>query len=200
MSAWLGVASMIVAAAASGAVKVPATGTDEIILDGHIGGTEWSDATRVTLGEGVTVLIKANSESVAIAVKSGARGPQFTDLYLTGADGKVWNLHAEQQTSERKLEGTTWSDTDPAFVWYNNASWSAYVVQLKPNADPTAPMAKQIKPYDGQEFLIGRSQFVGKAWQLRIEVHDLAREKPDVIYPATSDRYDATGWATVTLP
>ncbi len=200
MGAWLGVISLIFAAAASGALKVPATGTSEIVPDGRIASAEWSDAKRISLGEGVTLLIKANDETIAIAVKSAARGPQFTDLYLTGSDGQVWNLHAEKQTAERKLEGATWTDTDPAFVPYNNANWRANVIELKPNADATAPLAKQVKPYDGQEFLITRSQFTGKTWQLRVEVHDLAHEKPDLVYPATSDPHDPSGWTTVTLP
>ena len=199
MGAWLSLISILVAAA-SGAVKVPATGTSEIAPDGRIASAEWSDATRVALGEGVTLLIKANDEQIAIAVRTSARGPQYTDLYLTAADGQVWNLHAEKQTSERKLTGETWTATDPAFVAYNNANWRANVVELKANADPTAPMAKQVKPYDGQEFLITRSQFAGKAWHLRVEVHDLAQEKPDLVYPAVSDGHDASTWATVTLP
>jgi hypothetical protein len=200
MGAWLSVISMIVAAAASGAVKVPATGTSEIVPDGRIAGAEWSDATRVSLGEGVTLLIKANDDQIAIAVKSAARGPQFTDLYVSAADGQIWNLHVEKETSERKLTGATWTANDPAFVPYNNANWQANVVELKPNADPTAPIAKQVKPYDGQEFLISRSQFAGKQWHLRVEAHDLAQEKPDLVYPAASDPHDTSGWATITLP
>ena len=120
MSAWLSVISMIVAAAASGSVKVPATGTSEIVPDGRIAGAEWSDATRVSLGEGVTLLIKANDDQIAIAVKTAARGPEFTDLYVSAADGQIWNLHVEKETSERKLTGATWTATDPAFVPYNN--------------------------------------------------------------------------------
>lgn len=199
MGIWLSAVS-IVAAAASGTVAVKPTGTSEIIPDGRIVSTEWADATRVSLGEGVTLLIKANEEEIAIAVKNAPRGPQFTDLYLTASDGQVWNLHAEKDTGERKLEATTWSDTEPALVPYNNANWRANVIELKPNADATQPLAKQVKPYDGQEFLITRSQFKGKTWQLRVEVRDLAHEKPDLVYPATSDRHDPTGWATITLP
>ena len=200
MSAWLSVISMIVAAAASGSVKVPATGTSEIVPDGRIAGAEWSDATRVSLGEGVTLVIKANDDQIAIAVKTAARGPEFTDLYVSAADGQIWNLHVEKETSERKLTGATWTATDPAFVPYNNANWQANVVELKSNADPSAPMAKQVKQYDGQEFLISRSQFAGKQWHLRVEVHDLAQEKPDLVYPATSDPHDTSGWATIALP
>jgi hypothetical protein len=201
MGAWLSVIALIAAAAAaSGPVKVPATSTSEIAPDGRIAAAEWSDATKVTLGDGVTLLIKANDDQIAIAVKTAARGPEFTDLYVSAADGQIWNLHAEKQTSERKLTGAEWTATDPAFVPYNNANWQANVVELKPNADPTAPMAKQVKPYDGQEFLISRSQFKGKEWHLRVEVHDLAQEKPDLVYPATSDVHDATTWTTIALP
>lgn len=199
MAAWLGAVALVLAAA-TGAVTVKPTGTSEIVPNGRIDSTEWSDATRVPMGEGVTLLIKANEEEIAIAVKSSARGPQYTDLYLTASDGQMWNLHAEQQTAERKLEGTTWTDTDPAFIPYNNANWRANVVEFKPGADATAPMAKQVKAYDGQEFFIKRSGFAGKQWRLRVELHDLAREKPDLVYPATSDRYDTTGWATINLP
>jgi hypothetical protein len=199
MGAWLSAIALI-AAATTGAVKVPATGTFEIVPDGRIANAEWSDATRVSLGEGVTLLIKANEEQIAIAVKNAARGPQFSDLYLAAADGQVWNLHAEKSTAERRLEGTAWTAADPAFVPYNNANWQANVIELKPNADATAPLAKQVKPYDGQEFLISRSQFAGKQWHLRVEVHDLGQEKADLVYPATSDSHDAATWATIALP
>ena len=199
MAAWLGAAALVLAAA-NGAITVKATGTSEVAPDGRINAVEWSDATRVQMGENVTLLIKANEEEIAIAVKSAARGPHYTDLYLTASDGQVWNLHAEQQTAERKLAGAAWTDTDPAFVPYNNASWRANVIEFKPGADPTAPIAKQVKTYDGQEFFITRSGFAGKTWRLRVELHDLAREKPDLVYPATSDRYDTNGWATINLP
>src|SRR5262245_46226877 len=186
MGAWLSAIALVLAAASSGTVKVPATGTAEVVPDVHIGGAEWSDATKVSMGEGVTLFIKANEEEVAIAVKSAARGPHYADLYLTASDGQVWNLHAERETAERKLEGTTWTETDPASVPFNNANWRANVVEFKANADATTPMAKQVKPYDGQEFFITRSGFRGKEWHLRVELHDLAHEKPDLVYPATS--------------
>src|SRR5690242_3357443 len=110
MGAWLSAVALIAAAtAASGAVKVPATGTSEIAPDGRIAAAEWADATKVTLGEGVTLLIKANDDQIAIAVKTAARGAEFTDLYVSAADGQIWNLHAEKQTSERKLTGAEWT-------------------------------------------------------------------------------------------
>ena len=198
MEAWLSVVSLVLAAA-TGTVKVPPSTTAEIVPDGHIATAEWSDAKRLSMGEGVTVLIKADEENVAIAIKSAPRGPQYTDLFVT-SDGTVWNLHADTNVGERKLDGIAWSDSDPAYVWHNNATWNANVVEMRPNADMTAPLAKQVKPYDGQEFLIGRSQFPGKSWRLRIEVRDLAHEKPDLIYPAASDRHDPSGWVTIALP
>ncbi len=200
MGIWLSVVSLSLAAAANGSVKVPATTTSEIVADGHIAGAEWSDAKRISMGEGVTVLIKADGENVAIAIKNSPRGAQYTDLFLTAADGTVWNLHADMNVGERKLEGQTWSDSEPAYVWHNNATWSANVVQMRANADATAPMAKQVKPYDGQEFLIARSQFPGSTWHLRVEVRDLAHEKPDLVLPAASDRHDPSGWTTIALP
>ncbi len=200
MGLWLSLVSLILAAAATGTIKVPATTTSEIATDGHIASAEWSDAKRIAMGEGVTVLIKADAENVAIAVKNSPRGPQFTDLFVTAADGKVWNLHADMNVGERKLDGATWTDTEPAYVWHNNANWTANVVELRANADATAPLAKQLKPYDGQEFLIARSQFPGSTWRLRVEVRDLAHEKPDLVLPVASDRYDPSGWATIALP
>ncbi|MBI1213028.1 MAG: hypothetical protein GC190_16315 [Alphaproteobacteria bacterium] len=200
MNVLVSAVALVLAAAASGTVKVPATSTSEIVTDGRIFGTEWSDATRVSLGGGVALYIKANDDQIAIAVKNAARGPQYTDLYLAAADGQIWNLHAEKETSERKLIGASWTDADPAFVPYNNANWLANVIEFRHNADPTQPLAKQVKPYDGQEFLISRSQFSGKEWRLRVEVHDLAQEKPDLVYPADSDGHDAATWATIALP
>jgi len=200
MDIWLTAASLALAAAVSGDLKVPATTTAEIVTDGHIAGAEWADAKRIAMGEGVTVLIKADEENVAIAIKSAPRGPHYTDLFVTASDGTVWNLHADTNVGERKLEGSAWSDSEPAYVWRNNATWTANAVELRANADPAAPLARQVKPYDGQEFLIARSQFPGKSWHLRVEVRDLAHEKPDLIYPATSDRHDPAGWTTIALP
>lgn len=200
MGLWLGAVSLILAAAASGAVTVPPTTTSEIVPDGRIASAEWSDAKRMPMGDGVTVLIKADEENVAIAVSNSKRGSQYTDLFVTASDGTVWNLHADMNVGERKLEGAAWTDTEPAYVWHNNATWMANVVEARANADTTLPLAKQLKPYDGQEFLIARSQFPGSTWRLRVEVRDLAHEKPDLILPAASDRYDPSGWTTITLP
>jgi hypothetical protein len=200
MGALLSAVAIALAATASGTVKIPATMTAEIATDGRIAGPEWSDAKRIDMGEGVSVLIKADTENVAIAVKNAARGPQYTDLFIADAKGQVWNLHASMNVGERKLEGSAWTDAEPAYVWRNNATWFANAVVKKDNADEAAPFVKQVKAFEGQEFLIARSQFPGNAWRLRIEVRDFAGGKPDLVYPATSDRYDTGGWTTITLP
>jgi hypothetical protein len=186
------------ASSAPATVHVPAMTTAEIILDGNIDRMEWASAAQVDLGRGVTLLLKADDEHVALALRSDGR--RYTDLYLALEGGAVINLHASMQTGERKLSGTAWTDTSPAWTWGNNARWQASIVKTRPNADENRPFAEQVAPFDGQEFLIERGVGRANVWTLRIEVRDFTGADTDVVWPAASQRFDTTGWATIMLP
>jgi len=179
-------------------VQVPAMTTAEIILDGNIDRMEWLSAAQVDLGRGVTLLLKADAEHVALALRSS--GHRYTDLYLALEGGTVLNLHASMQTGERKLSGTAWTDTLPAWTWGNNARWQASTVKPRPNVGEDRPFAEQVAPFDGQEFLIERAVRRATKWTLRIEVRDFTGADADVVWPAASQRFDTTGWATIVLP
>ena len=185
-------------ALATAPVRVPASTTAEIIPDGKIDRMEWVHATQVDLGQGVTLRIKADFDHVALALQSNGR--RYTDVYLALGDGTVLNLHASMQTGERKLTGTAWTDTSPAWTWGNNTRWQASTVKPKPNADENRPFAEQVMPFDGQELLIERAMSRANTWTVRIEVRDFTGTDADAIWPATSSRFDTTGWATIVLP
>lgn len=187
--------------AAAGVLSVPLTTTADIVADGQIREPEWANARRIAMAEGVSVLVKADAQTVAIAVRNAPRGaPQYTDLFIVAEDGQVWNLHASMQLGERKLPGRAWTDDAPAFAWGNNVDWRANEVAVKPGADADAPFAAQVQPCDGQEFLIARRKLPGKRWGVRIEVRDFMNERPDLAHPEGSDRHDSGGWAAIALP
>lgn len=195
------VAALIVASALAAqeqhVVRVPAATAAELVLDGKIRDLEWSQAARVDLGQGVALLVKADNEHVALALTS--RGKRYTDIFVAREGGATLNLHASMQTGERILTGAEWTDTTPPWTWNNNAQWRASVVKVRANADTAQPFARQVVPFDGQEFLIERA-LLPKRVVVRIEVRDFTGVDRDVVWPAASSRFDPSGWMKLVLP
>jgi hypothetical protein len=178
--------------------RLPLATTAEIHPDGKISGPEWSSAKRLELGSGVTVLALADAEFVALAVNS--RGFRYTDIFLARSDGKTLNLHASMQTGERLLTGTEWTDSEPAWQWGNNVRWQASTVKRRDGASTDDPFSKQVLPFDGQEFLLDRKMAANGVLVVRIEARDFMGEKPDVVHPEPSSRFDAGNWLKLVLP
>jgi hypothetical protein len=194
------IVALLIASLAAGApaLAVPMATTAEVVLDGQIDGQEWASAARIDLERGVVLLVMADAQHLALAVKGG--GTRYTDLFVMHDEGTILNLHASMQTGQRKLSGTAWTDTEPPWGWGNNTKWRANTVAFRPGADPNAPFAKQIVPYDGQEFLIERGLNPGNKWVVRIEARDFTGTDADVVWPAESTRYDPNGWKVIALP
>ncbi|MBP6010973.1 MAG: hypothetical protein KBA31_01995 [Alphaproteobacteria bacterium] len=178
-------------------LRLPAATTAEILLDGKIEGPEWSSAERLNLGSGVTVYALADSEFVALAAHSS--GLRYADIFLARSDGKILNLHASMQTGERLLVGGNWTDTEPSWQWGNNTMWRASTVRRRDGVGNDEPFLKQMLPFDGQEFLLDRKMVKGDIF-IRIEVRDFTGEKPDVVHPESSSRFDSNGWLRLILP
>jgi hypothetical protein len=120
-------------------------------------------------------------------------------MFLTTGDNKLYNLHASFQLGERLLAGDAWNDSSPSNNWGNHVDWIANEAKMNEEKSANLPIAERLFPYDGWEFQIRRSRFVGKEWRIRIEVRDFAGQRPDTIFPELSERKNPARWAVLSL-
>lgn len=90
-----------------------------------------------------------------------------------------------------------WSDSDPPFRWGPLPGWQSNIAE-RTGAGSDAPLAEQLRPYQGYEFRIPFARLGRPPWQMRVEIRDFLGESEDVAWPAGSSRVDSGGWAVVT--
>ena len=125
MRAWLELLPLVLALAAVGE---PAPGLTlavpkgrAILVDGEIGGREWSGAGRLGLADSLTLHVQQTDDYVYLAVQPARPVFLAVDLYLQPASGPEINLHASAKLGERFREEGKW----PAWKWWNHHGWTA---------------------------------------------------------------------------
>jgi hypothetical protein len=170
-----------------------------VLIDGRITDDEWHDAMTVTLEPTIRLHLKQFKGHVYLALKTERGSPVYVDLFIEDGDKRLHNLHASMQIGERLLTGSDWTDSSPPTNWGNHVDWIANEAKTDGQKDQRLPFVKQLFPYDGMEFQILSTKFVGRKWRLRIEVRDFAGQLPDKVFPAASDRRNTERWFVLDL-
>ncbi|MBA4135713.1 MAG: hypothetical protein C0518_00190 [Opitutus sp.] len=189
--------SLVAAGGAAPALPVPRAALPAVTMatDGRIAPGEWGNANVGVLPCGM-LMLKQVGGRVWFAFVPDATHATCVDLFLQDASGVVHNLHASLQWGERVVAGSNWTDREPATRWGEPKHWSANRIAWAPGGREQSEATKQsFLPYEAHEFAIERAAFAGKEWRVRIELRDFAGKNPDVVFPAASTRYDASGWA-----
>jgi hypothetical protein len=99
----------LVAAASDLRVVVPHTAC-AVMIDGVLSKDEWQNAKHVEI-PGVAILyFQQSDESVYIAIQYTNSPSGIVDLYLSPAEGELYDLHASAKLGERKLHANAYSD------------------------------------------------------------------------------------------
>jgi hypothetical protein len=186
-------------AAAQQIIKVPHGNGTPVLVDGRISVDEWRDARVISVSPSVKLLLKQLKGHVFVGVKSEKGSSSYVDMFLMTGDKRLYNLHASFQVGERLLPTGAWSDSSPPNNWGNHVDWIANEAKIDEEKDRSLPISERLFPYDGMEFQLRRSRFVGKQWRIRIEVRDFAGKLPDTVFPTLSERKSTARWAILSL-
>jgi|CXWL01.1.fsa_nt_gi hypothetical protein len=165
-----------------------------VVVDGVLNAAEWQSAQRLDLSGGAVLWLIQAPEHVCIAAETRPAGLRFVDIFLTDGAGVTQNLHASMQVGERTLPARGWTDETPATAWGQTTGWRANAVARVPGVADSAPVAEQLAPYEGYEFVIANAARP-RPWRMRVEVRDFAGQARDIVWPAQSRRADPASWA-----
>jgi hypothetical protein len=166
------------------------------MIDGVLSKDEWQNAKRVEVPGVATLYFQQPTEFVYIAVEYTKQPSGIVDLYLSPAEGEIYDLHASAKLGERKLHSNAYSD----WTWWNNRDWTANVSRNVSRVDSFEKRTFLSAPV--REYQIRRVRFPSPAWRLRFELTAMkANNETQAIttFPhATTDKSTA-GWLLLDL-
>jgi len=172
-------------------IRVPHT-QPAVMIDGVLSPNEWTDAEEVAVSGVATLYFQQSSDFVYIAVQYGNSSSGIVDLYLSPAEGEVYNLHASAKLGERKLEAKGY----PNWVWWKNRDWTANVSRVDSFEKRT------FLPTKVREFQIRRNRFPATTWRLRFELTVInANSEPQAttVFPSGTGEKSTSGWLILDL-
>lgn len=172
-------------------ILVPHTAS-EVMIDGVLSKEEWQDANRVEVRDVATLYFQQSAEYIYIAVEYTKQSSGIVDLYLSPAQGEIYDFHASAKLGERKLHANRYSD----WTWWNNREWTANVSRVDSFEKHT------FLPAPVREYQIRRARFPAARWRLRFELTAMTADSETqaiAIFPqATTDKSTA-GWLVLDL-
>jgi hypothetical protein len=129
-------------------VTVPRT-NPAIMVDGVFSSGEWNSAAKVELPQVANIYFQTSAEFVYIAVEFTRSPSGMVDLFVSPANGQVYDLHASAKRGERQLNRSGY----PEWVWWTNRDWTANVSRADSFEKPT------FLPTRVREFQLRRARF-----------------------------------------
>lgn len=181
----------LVATASDLRVLVPHTAS-AVMIDGMLSKGEWQNAKRVEVPSVATLYFQQSAEFVYIAVEYKNSPSGIVDLYLSPAEGEIYDFHASAKLGERKLHVNAYSD----WAWWNNRDWTANVSRVE-SFERRTFLSTPVREYQ-----IRRARFPSVTWRLRFELTAMSANNEAqaiTIFPqATADKSTA-GWLVLYL-
>ncbi len=172
-------------------IRVPHTAS-AVMIDGVLSKGEWQDAKRVEVPDVATLYFQQSAGSVYIAVEYTKQASGIVDLYLSPAEGEIYDFHASAKLGERKLQANTYSD----WAWWNNRDWTANVSHVDSFEKRT------FLPAPVREYQIRCARFPSVSWRLRFELTAMAANSEiqaiTIVPKDTTDKATA-GWLVLDL-
>jgi hypothetical protein len=172
-------------------VTVPRT-SPAIMVDGVFSSGEWNSAAKVELPQVANIYFQTSAEFVYIAIEFTRSPSGMVDLFVSPANGQVYDLHASAKLGERQLNRSGY----PEWVWWTNRDWTANVSRADSFEKRT------FLPTRVREFQLRRARFGGNSWRIRFELTPLNAENkpgPPAMYPLSTSGTSTTGWLELWL-
>jgi hypothetical protein len=110
---------MIAASLAAAAAIAVGQAETPILLDNQCGEAEWADAAKTDVGQGVTLLAKADEDYVYLCWRLPPESLGTLDFYLIVPGEASRNMHVSAQVGDRWLGPDGWSE----YAWGEHPGW-----------------------------------------------------------------------------
>lgn len=176
-----------------GAPRIHVPRTDpSIMIDGALSKGEWQHAARVDIPGTGRVYVQRSAEFVYIAVEYTRAPSGIVDLFVSPANGQIYDFHASAKLGERQLVGNQF----PEWIWWNNDDWTANVSRVDSFEERT------FLPTPIREFQIRRSRFASAIWRVRFALTAMGSNNEtlsETVFPENTSEKSTDGWLELSL-
>jgi hypothetical protein len=172
-------------------VLVPHT-SSAVMIDGALSKDEWKNAKCIEIPTVANLYFQQSDDFVYFAIEYTNSPSGITDLYISPAEGEIYDFHASAKLGERKLNVNAYPD----WPWWNNRDWTANVSRLESFESHT------FLPAPVREYQIRRARFPSVAWRLRFEFTAMTSRKETqavTISPQSTTATSTDGWLVLDL-
>ena len=172
-------------------IHVPHT-PSAVMIDGVLSKGEWQKAARVDVPGIAELYFQRSPEFVYIAVEYTHAPSGIVDLYLSPAEGEIYNLHASAKLGERQMRNGSFPD----WIWWNNRDWVANVSRVDSFEKHT------FLPAPVREYQIRLARFTSVAWRMRFELTAMGANNEMgavTVFPQGTATNSTAGWLVLDL-
>ncbi|HEY6331217.1 MAG TPA: hypothetical protein VI756_17955 [Blastocatellia bacterium] len=172
-------------------IQVPQT-NPEVMVDGVFSKGEWQDAGHLDVPKLGRIYVQRSTEFVYIAFEYIEAPSGMVDLFISPAEGQIYDFHASAKLGERQLKDGQFPD----WTWWNNNDWVANVSRVDSFEDRT------FLPTPIREFQIRRSRFPSTVWHVHFALTAMGRKNEtlsEVVFPNATGEKSADGWIELLL-
>ena len=169
------------------------------LLDGTCSADEWSDATKLTLSDGVSLLLMQNDRAFFVCAKGKPDDYTVLDIYIKRPQvDTMHNLHASAQLSESRFNGKEWGEPNR----WNLVDWGGFWVPYAGQTDYEEGKRPKFLKGSDREIVILKRKFAASKWLMMFGVSGIHQDGEyggDVSFPEKGRNTDASTWLTVDL-
>jgi len=169
-----------------------------VMVDGKFSEQEWADAKTIAISEEVKLYFKQSEEYIYLGIEPPSKEYKggWVDLYISGNDGEILNLHASRKLGERKLINGEWKKWSK--WWTNEGSWRANY--NRPNDIDENGESKVVYLKDkGWEYQIRKSKFKKNQWKIMFDISLVLKGFKSIKYPANTENIKSDNWLILQL-
>ncbi|WP_286235825.1 hypothetical protein [Thalassotalea sediminis] len=169
------------------------------LIDGRCDADEWQTATKIALPAQTEVYLMHNNDALFVCAKGKANDYTVIDLYIEDADtGKLYNLHASAQLTERVFVDKKWSES----VFWNHKDWSGFWVPYAGEKETEEGKRTLFLEGSHREIQVLRKKFPHKRWQMMFRISAVnhnGKYGAEFFYPQQAKDTDKSTWAKFTF-
>lgn len=186
---------LMFAAAAASAFAVGAA-ERPVLLDNQCAESEWGDAAVTDVGEGVTLLAKADDDFVYLCWRLPPESLGTLDFYLIVPGEASRDMHISAQVGDRWLGPNGWSD----FAWGEHPGWYGPPVAFAGmETRPDGARAPIWRDSAAREMQISRD-ISRAAWAFMFEMRAIGPGRAKTLtWPQGADPEDTRTWVELDL-
>ena len=184
-----------------GLVRVPQGADASVRVDGVFEPEEWSDALNVSEGTPFDIYVKMDRYDVFIGIRCSSHELPVLDLFLDPSGPNAVHLHVSSYLADGFIPESGLLESEPSTEldvgWTaNRVTWdSGKRDSLLAMGVLGQEMLRQVvRPFDGFELRIGRSQFKNPRWFLMVQVTAFAGSGPPRVFPLGADLEMVETW------